>query len=347
MKLKDTIILVFVIGLFTSSAALANERLLFSVDLIRHGDRNPLQEIPSAPYAWKEGIGELTIDGIYQEFQLGVELRKKYIEQNHLLPPNYDPKTMYVSSTDMDRTLVSAEAILLGLYPLGTGPYLPSGTPALPAAFQPIPIHIDPEESFSPKFDKHFFRMLKYYLYTKFKWKMKTFHMHDTLNAWQQLTGVDVYDPYQLAFLGDNLYIRLTRHIPLPHDMTPQQATEIFNLGKWVYIHLVLRKEITYFIGHHYLSAMADYLKKVTQQSSPLRYVLFLGHDLSIVAVMMTLHVAKLDDFPKFGSVFNISLFEDDHKNQLIRISYNNQPLFIPACGGTVCTLDQFYRLVK
>src|SRR3990167_2889333 len=128
--------------LFVSTNAFATEHLIFAADLIRHGDRTPVDEVPAAPHVWKEGLGELTAEGMNQEFQLGVALRKRYVEQTHLLPPQYDVKTLMVRSTDFNRTLMSAESLLYGLYPLGSGPrLLSSGQTALPQAFQPIPIH--------------------------------------------------------------------------------------------------------------------------------------------------------------------------------------------------------------
>jgi len=119
--------------LLCSSVLYAQETLIFALDLIRHGNRTALFVIPKAPHVWPEGMGQLTASGMQQEFQLGVALRKKYIDHFHLLPPHFQNQTMYVFSTDYDRTLMSAEAVLLGLYPLTTGPLLPGANkPALP-----------------------------------------------------------------------------------------------------------------------------------------------------------------------------------------------------------------------
>ncbi|MBU0744818.1 MAG: histidine phosphatase family protein [Gammaproteobacteria bacterium] len=128
--------------LLISSNAFANETLIFALDIVRHGDRTPLFSIPKSNYKWIEGHGKLTAIGMQQMFQLGTHIRKKYVDDYQLLPKHYQNGTIFVSSTDYDRTLISAQSILLGLYPLGTGPILPNGTPALPEAFQAIPIHV-------------------------------------------------------------------------------------------------------------------------------------------------------------------------------------------------------------
>src|SRR5271157_460200 len=130
---------------FCALNASARDRVVFVVDVIRHGDRTPIDEIPAAPHFWAEGLGQLTAIGMRQEFELGTKLRSAYVAQDGLLPPRYTPGTLYVRSTDRDRTLMSAQSFLMGLYPQGTGPILPSSTrSALPNGAQPIPVHTVP-----------------------------------------------------------------------------------------------------------------------------------------------------------------------------------------------------------
>ena len=132
--------------LFTTGA-FANEQLIFVIDLIRHGDRTPIHEIPKAAYHWKQGLGELTPEGVQRELQLGTMLRKKYIEQYHLLPPQYAVGTLYVRSTDVRRTIASARSVLLGLYPLENRPYSSIiGKNTLSTIRQEIPIYIVPKD---------------------------------------------------------------------------------------------------------------------------------------------------------------------------------------------------------
>lgn len=129
------------------SLLFAEDTLIFAVDIIRHGDRTPIVPLGSVNYQWQEGPGQLTAEGMQQEYKMGLLFRKKYVEQEHLLPDHYEPGTMYVRSTDYDRTLMSAQSLLMGLYPPGTGPNSSDSIPALPHAFQPIPIFSAPSKS--------------------------------------------------------------------------------------------------------------------------------------------------------------------------------------------------------
>src|SRR3990167_6492907 len=181
--MRLTIKIIFSILLFNllnfSPSFAQQEKLVFAVDIVRHGDRTSIGNIPNAPHVWTEGVGQLTATGMQREFQLGTELHKKYIQDNKLLPTNYIADSVYVRSTDLDRTLMSAQSFLMGLYPLGTGPTLPnSSTPALPSALQPVPIHTAPiaqDVEFLPALDlKKWNELLTKYVYPRADWKAKT-----------------------------------------------------------------------------------------------------------------------------------------------------------------------------
>ncbi|XP_048401272.1 lysosomal acid phosphatase isoform X5 [Stegostoma tigrinum] len=118
----------------------AEGRRLHFVNLIyRHGDRSPINKYPTNPYTeedWPQGLGQLTQVGMRQQYELGQFLRERYKD---FLNSSYDRREIYVRSTDIDRTLMSARANLAGLYP-------PHGhqifRPDL--NWQPIPVHTVP-----------------------------------------------------------------------------------------------------------------------------------------------------------------------------------------------------------
>ncbi len=110
--------------IFISTLVIGYEKpqLVFTLDLIRHGDRTPLKKIPHILYDWNLGLGQLTPKGMQQEYELGVKLRESYVKKSQLLPIEYQSETLYVRSTNVDRTLMSAQSLLLGLYPLELAP---------------------------------------------------------------------------------------------------------------------------------------------------------------------------------------------------------------------------------
>jgi hypothetical protein len=61
--------------------------------------------------------GQLTVTGMKQHFALGEKLRKKYASLLDTVKPEYGSKQVYVESSDIPRTFLSAQSQLLGLFP--------------------------------------------------------------------------------------------------------------------------------------------------------------------------------------------------------------------------------------
>ena len=189
-------IIISALLLFFSINTFAKETLVFAIDLVRHGDRTPHLITPKAVHRWAEGMGQLTAQGMQRAFQLGTSLRKKYVHKYHLLPEHYKNDAILVFSTDYDRTMMSAQSILLGLYPLGTGPLLPTGKPALPSAYQPIPIHI---RDYVTKNDRKKRRHLKaQYVTSEPEWQEKTSQLKNKFKKWSIATGLNITSLEQL-----------------------------------------------------------------------------------------------------------------------------------------------------
>ena len=178
-----------------SHSLIADDKLVFVVDVIRHGDRTPTRTLDVVPYVWQEGLGQLTATGMQQSYQLGSKLRKRYIDEHGLLPNQYQPETLYIRSTDYDRTLMSAQSLLLGLYPLGTGPMLPhTNELALPSGFQPIPIHSQSREEdvlISTRISEDAYQtLLEKYVYSRPNWQKKNAALSPQFPRWRKLTGL-------------------------------------------------------------------------------------------------------------------------------------------------------------
>lgn len=117
-------------------------KLLFAHVLFRHGDRTPIDFYPNDPWKdpshWTAGWGQLTNAGKMRHLMLGKWLRGRY---SSLLKDTYANDEIYVRSTDVDRTLMSAEANLAGLYPPKDADVWDSEI-----SWQPIPVHTVTEE---------------------------------------------------------------------------------------------------------------------------------------------------------------------------------------------------------
>ncbi|VDP29137.1 unnamed protein product [Echinostoma caproni] len=126
----------------SSSVAQHSELKLQHLHLLfRHGDRSPINRriIDQSTFnkLWPHGYGQLTDIGIEQEFELGRWMRKKY---GNFIPSEYNASDFHMRSTDIDRTLMSAESVIAGVF-------LNSSTPLAGYGihWRPIPVHTVPE----------------------------------------------------------------------------------------------------------------------------------------------------------------------------------------------------------
>ncbi|XP_023020320.2 prostatic acid phosphatase [Leptinotarsa decemlineata] len=128
-------ILVFLVTLSTPISATST--LISVVQVFRHGQRTSVDHYTNDPYSsseyWPVGPGQLTNTGKTQHFKLGQYTRERY---NASLPRAYASDFFYVQTTDVDRTHMSAQCNVLGLFsPTATEQWNPD------IAWSPIPIH--------------------------------------------------------------------------------------------------------------------------------------------------------------------------------------------------------------
>ncbi|KAI6198051.1 hypothetical protein M3Y94_01299300 [Aphelenchoides besseyi] len=120
--------------------------LVFVQTLWRHGDRNPNHHFPKDKFPiteWSEGgsgLGQLTPVGMSQHKHLGQALRQRY---HSLVNERYVSNEIYIHSTDINRTIVSAISNMIGFYngvKAKKDVDLPSDDD-WPNNFVPIPVH--------------------------------------------------------------------------------------------------------------------------------------------------------------------------------------------------------------
>lgn len=101
-----------------------NEKIIFAWEMNRHGARAPYRGVVNGEDAYKEkwiDLQELSNIGKRMLYLLGVSLRKRYIVDYKLINSTYNPKEIYIRSTDVNRTIESMECLLQGLFPNGKG----------------------------------------------------------------------------------------------------------------------------------------------------------------------------------------------------------------------------------
>ncbi|CAJ0605941.1 unnamed protein product [Cylicocyclus nassatus] len=121
--------------------------LLLVQAMWRHGDRSPTRTYKNDPIReanWTfggGGWGQLTPIGMRQMYNLGKSIRQKYIDSG-FLSKQYSSKEIYIRSTDVNRTIISAMCNTMGMYgdTGNAGTDYPSDSNWL-AGYTPIPVH--------------------------------------------------------------------------------------------------------------------------------------------------------------------------------------------------------------
>ncbi|KAK6738512.1 hypothetical protein RB195_020548 [Necator americanus] len=116
----------------------------------RHGDRSPTKTFKTDPFQegnWTfggGGFGQLSPFGMMQHMMLGRLLRKTYVDTG-FLNRTYSSREIYVRSTDVNRTIISAISNLMGMYGQRDGGNVPGidypFDPNWPIGFVPIAVH--------------------------------------------------------------------------------------------------------------------------------------------------------------------------------------------------------------
>ena len=166
----------YIINIIILLISITNQaELRWAFEIFRHGARTPYSGMTSDfkdcfNQQWI-GLKELTGVGLRQHFLVGYRNRIKYINEAKLIKPYYDPREVYIISTDSNRTIMSANAQIQGLYPPGTGPSIyPNQTER---AVPPVNTEDIQEE----------IEKLNEYNYTALPYKMNIIPVHSFFNA--------------------------------------------------------------------------------------------------------------------------------------------------------------------
>ncbi|CAL7950976.1 unnamed protein product [Xylocopa violacea] len=324
--------------------------IVFANVLYRHGDRTPVRSYPNDPYnnesLWPVPYGQLTNLGKYQQLLLGRWLRKRY---SHLLSDLYSPYDIYIQSTDVDRTLMSAESHLAGLYP-------PVGNQIWDSIkWMPIPVHTIPEDKdnilaakkYCPRYDYELEKVLNSPEMKKIDKENKHLYIYLT-----EKTGNKVSSLRAAEQIYDTLFIESIYNKTLPEwtksvfpDKLKSVAAKSFTTNAYNKILQRLKSGLL-------LGEMIDHMQKKSKNALvPDRKVwMYSAHDETIANMLMTLNVFE-PHCPPYTATILLELRVKLGNQYFVTISYKNtsqepELLTLPGCV-TLCPLDQFITLTE
>ncbi|MBP7635135.1 histidine-type phosphatase [Candidatus Ozemobacteraceae bacterium] len=352
MRFRNLLLWMLVIILAGVFPAGAEEQLVFAVSLIRHGDRSPYAAMNSKviTYEWPDGIGELTPEGMYQEYQLGKKFRERYVDTFKLLPQEYRANSMYVLSTSSNRTVMSAQSFLAGLYPDGTGPRLGNGFRALPNLRQPIPVMtipkgarniINPEHEDAEKVHQ----LIVKHGFTQPAWIRKDRELAADFRRWSRILGVEIRNLEEFLVPADHVYCMAMHGVPLPEGLTKADTEKIIREKMSACAVRFVPKEVALHMASDFLAKLGEDMRAAADGKQKYRYILYSGHDDSILGLMSALG-SPLGNNPPYASHVDFELYRDGGA-YAVKTFFNWKPVLLGDSGRETIPLEKFEEYIK
>ncbi|NXX45993.1 PPAL phosphatase, partial [Tricholaema leucomelas] len=300
--------------------------------------------------AWPQGFGQLTQVGMRQQWELGQVLRQRYRD---FLSASYRRQEIFIRSTDCDRTLMSAEANLAGLYPPeGQQMFNPN------ISWQPIPVHTVPESEE---------RLLKFpltpcprYEQLQKETRHSAEYVNKTKENWQFLqmvaneTGIRDVSLESVWSVYDTLFCEQAHKMDLPVWVTPNVMAHLKQLKDFGFEFLFgihNRVEKARLQGGVLLDHIRKNLTKAADVSAHqnLKLLVYSAHDTTLVALQMALDVYNKIQAP-YASCHLFELYQEDDGNFSVEMFFRNEsgkepfPLTVPGCQHK-CPLQRFLEL--
>lgn len=330
-------------GMFTAQNSLQLVQILF-----RHGDRTPIEPFPTDKHKdyWTQGFGQLTKIGKQEQYELGQFIRKRYQD---FLNESYNCDEVLINSTNVDRTLMSAESVLAGLYPPSSEELWNDNI-----LWQPVPVHTEQTptdyvlntDSYCPKYDS---------LYSKVLLSPGMQQINEENKGLYGLvtnkTGRNVMDIFGINKVHDTLLIEKLYNLSIPGWVDPvyNQMRNLSNLSfTWKYkLHEERRLKGGPLVGH----MIHNMQLRIDRQNTVRKTYLFSSHDTSVSAFLSALDLFNGIAPPYAAAVF-VELHSMSSDKYGVQILYRNSSskdpylMIIPNCSS-LCPLDKFVALTE
>lgn len=368
------------LSLLTVSTALieapTHRRLELVISLCRHGDRSPLYSFPTDNFAlkdWPEGVGGLTSLGANAHYKLGLRLRKHYIEKLDFLFPWYDRRQVYVLSSDVDRTLMSAYSQMFGMFPpdsahptdvgLRFGLAAPKARDiGLPYRSQPVAIRSVPREDdgmLLPGGNCPRHVRLQDEKRRSNRWWRKQRQEYALGHLLQHATGS--LTPILLGdipHVADTWRVHSDHRIPLPQDGSTLLYRASF-VSEWVANFTNSGTEARRLRAGLLLNEVSKRARlardarlgtvPVTHIHLHNKFVLLSAHDTTLAAVLAALRIFNGRN-PPYNStiIWEVHSNVHDERDVTVRLLYNDQAIRIPGCRNEIfCPLEDYLHATR
>jgi len=291
-------------------------------------------------------FGQLTPKGGAQHRDLGLSLRQLYVDKYAFLRPEFNGKEIWLRSTDVPRTIASAQNLLSGMYPP------PSGTGIEWPVFD---LHLvdaetdnmTPNTNLCPRLGLLYQALMQSPGWAKHLRELAPledkirFLFHLPANATIDINGI-----------FDQTIARICHNQYIPEGIVPLEGVIASNarFETAFFYNRTFADTLALTIGSFVDEQVARLEQAVNGLAKDLKFVLYSGHDTTLWPLSFAYGFGDMDmDWPPYASHMEIELWQSNSSpfDYFVRFYYNGQPVNTLGClAPGPCPWATFRRAV-
>jgi hypothetical protein len=303
-------------------------------------------------------MGELTQKGSTQHIELGAALRDMYVDTAGFLPEQFDANTVYARSTDIWRTRISLQSMLLGLYPENTR------AKDTVVNFDVADLSIEtilPNTKACKQLGN-----LESEIRSSQVWTDEYKKLTSLDYALANILGSNTQGSYwMLGTYADFFHTIVCHNQPLPCNpntgvcVTEDQAQATWDSKQWAYDEMYFRYDrnrVSQLGIGMFLGRLRNNMVNAASMTTKFNY--YSGHDDTIMALLGALYMDDDTNWSPYRSNLLLELWApkngvkstDDEaaSEQVVRLIYNGEVMEMPCYQSTLggCTLEDFNSII-
>ncbi|OMJ92828.1 hypothetical protein SteCoe_4372 [Stentor coeruleus] len=346
---------------------LASSDLVGLVQIARHGARSPLKKYSWDKSPWEVNLGELTREGSFQHYIIGKEFRERYIIKHHLINSTLFLPEVYIRSTDYHRTIMSAQAQMMGFFP--EGPELLSQSmnskalppfdisilndtiselklKALPYKFQPIPIDV---------YDKSNDNLLLGYstscqIMEEF---VKDSQENEEYKEWvlnfkndikgnlEKALGMENIDFDEASFIGDTLECMKFHDFDIPAGIDNGLYEKMIELKDFSNRYLFNIEPALKLATSAFYMQLLETFDDIIYARSATKYKVYITHDRTLIGLLLALDLWNIKN-PPFATTLLFELHKENSEYK-VKTIYNDEVIILDKISKSeLCSYKDF-----
>ncbi|OMJ94246.1 hypothetical protein SteCoe_2581 [Stentor coeruleus] len=342
---------------------LTSADLVGIIQVSRHGARSPLKKYPWDESPWEVNLGELTREGSMQHYIIGKEFRERYIIKKKLINPTLLLPEVYVRSTDLHRTIMSAQAQMMGFFPIGpelSSPFMHfRAVPpfevlginntiaelklkALPYAFQPIPIDVyeNVHDYLLLGYSKSCQMMEEYVKDSQEseeykKWVVK--YERGIKKDLEKALGMQNIEFDEAAFVADSLECVKFHDFHMPDGVDDSLYEKMMELKDFSNSYLFNIEAALKLATSAFYMQLLETFDDIIYARSTTKYKVYFSHDKTLISLLIALDSWDSKN-PPFASTLLFELHNEDSEYK-VKIIYNDEVIKLESiCENELCS---------